>query len=113
MTNRSWDYPFKGPLPPIGVDPPVKCPYPTEHGDVVCKGGVLWGLTYSDMGPPDSRQRMGNCPFCCFHVSSLEDAEGRVVCCQCNKTLEWNPVVTPRHPTHVIITPEQDEEFPP
>jgi len=41
-----------------------KCPYPKQYGDVICEDGKLWVLTYSEMGPPDSRQSNGPCPYC-------------------------------------------------
>lgn len=41
-----------------------KCPLQTKHGDTICIGGQLWELTYSEMGPPDSRQSAGECPHC-------------------------------------------------
>jgi hypothetical protein len=41
-----------------------KCPLDKPHGDVVCREGVLWGLTYSEMGPPDSRSAIGDCSCC-------------------------------------------------
>jgi hypothetical protein len=42
----------------------MKCPLDTKHGDVVCRDGVLWALTYSEMGPPDQRQAIGDCEHC-------------------------------------------------
>ena len=42
-----------------------KCPNDKKYGDQVCIGGWMWELTYSEMGPPDSRQNTGNrCPLC-------------------------------------------------
>ena len=41
-----------------------KCHYPTKYGDTICVDGTLWELTYSEMGPPDSRQNAGPCPYC-------------------------------------------------
>ncbi len=41
-----------------------KCSLQTKYGDIVCRDGQLWGLTYSEMGPPDSRQCIGPCPQC-------------------------------------------------
>lgn len=40
------------------------CPWATRHGERICEDGYLWDLTYSEMGPPDSRQIHGPCPFC-------------------------------------------------
>jgi hypothetical protein len=40
------------------------CPYPTTYGNIICKDGELWALTYSEMGPPDSRQSCGECEYC-------------------------------------------------
>ena len=40
------------------------CPYRTKHGETICIDGQLWTLTYSEMGPPDSRQNIGPCPHC-------------------------------------------------
>jgi hypothetical protein len=41
-----------------------KCPLDKKYGDIVCKDGQLWALTYSEMAPPDSRQYDGECPHC-------------------------------------------------
>jgi hypothetical protein len=45
-----------------------KSPYRRFHqsvGGCVCIRGYLWELTYSEMGPPDSRQNTGvPCPSC-------------------------------------------------
>ena len=41
------------------------CPFRHSHGENICVDGVLWALTYSEMGPPDSRQWWGECPHCC------------------------------------------------
>lgn len=41
-----------------------KCPLDRPYGDIVCRDGQLWALTYSEMGPPDSRQNEGPCPHC-------------------------------------------------
>ena len=40
------------------------CPFGKEYGATICKDGYLWKLTYSEMGPPGSRQNAGPCPFC-------------------------------------------------
>lgn len=40
------------------------CPLDKPYGETVCRNGVLWTLTYSEMGPPDSRQAWGECPHC-------------------------------------------------
>jgi len=42
----------------------TECPLPKTIGDVVCRDGLLWALTYSEMGPPDQRQVIGDCPHC-------------------------------------------------
>lgn len=44
--------------------PAKKCPLDTPHGEIVCRGGVLWALSHSEMGPPDQRQAIGDCHFC-------------------------------------------------
>lgn len=42
-----------------------KCPNAKKYGERVCIGGYMWELTYSEMGPPDSRQNTGDrCPYC-------------------------------------------------
>lgn len=41
-----------------------KCPLDKPHGEIVCRDGYLWALTYSEMGPPDSRQNEGPCRHC-------------------------------------------------
>jgi len=39
--------------------------YHSKFGDKVCVDGYLWELTYSEMGPPNSRQNTGlKCPTC-------------------------------------------------
>lgn len=43
---------------------PKPCPLARSHGETICKDGYLWQLTYSEMGPPGSRQNSGPCPFC-------------------------------------------------
>lgn len=45
-----------------------KCPLDTKYGETVCRNGVLWELTYSEMGPPDQRQVVGDCPHCQPHL---------------------------------------------
>jgi hypothetical protein len=40
------------------------CALRTEHGEVICRNGVLWGLTYSEEGVPGKRRAMGPCPNC-------------------------------------------------
>jgi hypothetical protein len=42
----------------------MRCPLDTNHGDVVCRNGVLWALTYSECAPPDQRQAIGDCEHC-------------------------------------------------
>lgn len=37
------------------------CPRDTRYGETVCRNGLLWSLTYSEMGPPDQRQCVGEC----------------------------------------------------
>lgn len=40
-------------------------PFHSKYGELICIDGWLWGLTYSEMGPPDSRQSTGiRCPTC-------------------------------------------------
>ena len=41
-----------------------ECPLRKQYGEVVCRDGLLWALTYSEMGPPDQRQATGPCPYC-------------------------------------------------
>lgn len=38
-----------------------RCPLDKKYGEVVCRDGLLWALTYSEMGPPDQRQCIGEC----------------------------------------------------
>jgi len=45
----------------INVPTGTGCPLDKRYGDLVCRDGMLWGLTYSEMAPPDSRQCMGEC----------------------------------------------------
>lgn len=40
------------------------CPFRKPSGEFVCVDGVLWTLTYSEMGPPDSRQAWADCDHC-------------------------------------------------
>jgi hypothetical protein len=40
------------------------CPLQRKYGDIICIDGALWALTYSEMGPPDSRQYFGECEYC-------------------------------------------------
>ena len=47
------------------------CPLDREYGDIVCRNGVLWALTYSEMGPPDSRQWFGECADCARRAGHL------------------------------------------
>lgn len=54
--------------------PPEKCPLQTKYGEIVCRDGVLWALTYSEMGPPDSRQWFGICPHCNNEKREKSDA---------------------------------------
>lgn len=39
----------------------TKCPLERQYGDIVCRDGLLWGLTYSECAPPDQRQCLGEC----------------------------------------------------
>jgi hypothetical protein len=39
------------------------CPYRDQY-EAKCIDGQIWILTYSEMGPPDSRQANGPCPYC-------------------------------------------------
>lgn len=43
----------------------MQCPRDTKFGDIVCRGGQLWQLTYSECAPPGQRQCIGECdhPF--------------------------------------------------
>ena len=41
-----------------------KCPMNTKYGEIVCRNGTLWALTYSECAPPDQRQCWGECPHC-------------------------------------------------
>jgi hypothetical protein len=51
--------------------------YHTKHGDRICIDGYLWELTYSEMGPPGSRQATGvKCPEC---HPSVPGQEGRLM----------------------------------
>ncbi len=36
----------------------------STSGDIVCRDGYLWQLTYSEMGPPDQRDCIGPCKYC-------------------------------------------------
>lgn len=40
-----------------------KCPLDKKYGEIVCKDGLLWALTYSEMASPDSRQCIGDCDW--------------------------------------------------
>lgn len=40
------------------------CPLDKKYGDIVCRDGTLWALTYSECAPPDSRQAIDDCPHC-------------------------------------------------
>lgn len=40
-----------------------KCPRDRKYGDIVCRDGLLWALTYSDSAPPDQRQCVGRCDW--------------------------------------------------
>ena len=42
----------------------AECRDRAQHGDVICEDGLLWQLSYSEMGPPDQRQCIGECPTC-------------------------------------------------
>ncbi len=46
----------------------TNCPNDKKYGDQVCINGWMWELTYSEMGPPDSRQNTGiRCSLCNKH----------------------------------------------
>ena len=45
-------------------DAAPKCPLDKKYGEIVCRDGVLWALTWSEMAPPDSRQAIDDCPHC-------------------------------------------------
>jgi|GEM_PF-5261630 len=48
--------------------------YHRKYGDRICIGGYLYELTYSEMGPTDSRQNTGDrCPAC----EALTEEAGR------------------------------------
>ncbi len=40
------------------------CPFRHSNGENICVHGVIWTLTYSEMGPPGSRQAWGSCDHC-------------------------------------------------
>lgn len=40
-----------------------RCPLANKHGEVICRDGRLWALTYSEMGPPGSRCCVGECDW--------------------------------------------------
>lgn len=60
----------------------MPCPLQKKYGDIICIDGMLWGLTYSDCAPPDSRQAMGQCDHCknqklvrSAHLSHVREAD--------------------------------------
>lgn len=54
----------------------MRCEFDTEHGDIVCRNGLLWQLTYSECAPPDQRQCIGECDSL-FHRQAVERQEGK------------------------------------
>lgn len=40
-----------------------RCPLDKQHGEFVCRDGMLWALTCSEMAPPDSRMYLGPCDW--------------------------------------------------
>lgn len=67
------------------------CPYPKKYGDTICVDGTLWELTYSEMGPPDSRQNAGPCPWC----SGLKRALGEALANTSSPTPEHQRMTDP------------------
>ena len=49
------------------------CPLNKEHGEFVCRDGVLWALSYSEMGPPGQRQAWDDCPHCAKRIAQEKD----------------------------------------
>ena len=41
-----------------------RCPWNSVYGELVCRDGYIWALTYSETAPPDQRQNIGPCSFC-------------------------------------------------
>ena len=54
----------------------VVCPNSKPYYDRQCIDGYLWELTYSEMGPPDSRQNTGiKCPLCKGRIPTDDESE--------------------------------------
>jgi len=48
-----------------------KCPLDQTHGDIVCRDGVLMAMTFSEMGPTESRVAIDECYYCERHKREL------------------------------------------
>ena len=65
----------------------MACPLQKKYGDIICIDGMLWGLTYSEMAPPDSRQALGPCDYCKGRgLQSHPDAAEQEDCGWCDGT---------------------------
>jgi len=52
--------------------------YHSKFGDTICANGYLWELTYSEMGPPNSRQNTGlKCPICSGQTISSQLSDSK------------------------------------